>query len=114
MMVEPGFPPPYNGALDYALKTLLLEGPFALYKGFMPIISGQGPFTVVLFITLEQVRKLIKDSITYLTMRTKSSLPRLLEHKLKDVQQIKTRTHQILGLELVLTQILLQGKRVFS
>jgi len=33
----------------------------ALYKGFIPTISRQGPFTVVLFVTLEQVRKLLKD-----------------------------------------------------
>uniref|UniRef100_A0A6N2LT50 Uncharacterized protein n=1 Tax=Salix viminalis TaxID=40686 RepID=A0A6N2LT50_SALVM len=26
----------------------------ALYKGFIPTISRQGPFTVVLFVTLEQ------------------------------------------------------------
>ena len=114
MKVEPGFPPQYNGALDCALKTVLSEGPFALFKGFMLTILGQGPFMVVLFVTLEQVRKLLKDSVTYLTMRTKSSLSRLLEHKLKDDQQIKIRTHQILGSELVLTPILLQGKRVSS
>ncbi|KAL0367929.1 UNVERIFIED_CONTAM: Mitochondrial uncoupling protein 4 [Sesamum calycinum] len=37
------------------------RGPMALYKGFIPTISRQGPFTVVLFVTLEQVRKLFKD-----------------------------------------------------
>ncbi|KAG5031193.1 Mitochondrial uncoupling protein 4 [Glycine max] len=51
----------YNGALDCALKTVRAEGPLALYKGFIPTISRQGPFTVVLFVTLEQVRKLLKD-----------------------------------------------------
>lgn len=51
----------YNGALDCALKTVRAEGPLALYKGFIPTISRQGPFTVVLFVTLEQVRKLFKD-----------------------------------------------------
>ncbi|XP_062100237.1 mitochondrial uncoupling protein 5-like [Humulus lupulus] len=61
MKVEPGSPPPYNGALDCALKTVRAEGPFALYKGFLPTISRQGPFTVMLFVTLEQVRKLLKD-----------------------------------------------------
>ncbi|KAL2349028.1 hypothetical protein Fmac_003028 [Flemingia macrophylla] len=61
MRVEPGMAPPYAGALDCALKTVRAEGPMALYKGFVPTISRQGPFTVVLFVTLEQVRKLLKD-----------------------------------------------------
>lgn len=61
MKVEPGAAPPYSGALDCALKTVRAEGPMALYKGFIPTISRQGPFTVVLFVTLEQVRKLLKD-----------------------------------------------------
>ncbi|AES96036.1 putative mitochondrial carrier domain-containing protein [Medicago truncatula] len=61
MKVEAGKEPPYAGALDCALKTVRAEGPMALYKGFIPTISRQGPFTVVLFVTLEQVRKLLKD-----------------------------------------------------
>ena len=61
MKVAPGAEPTYSGALDCALKTVRAEGPMALYKGFIPTISRQGPFTVVLFVTLEQVRKLFKD-----------------------------------------------------
>ncbi|XP_009761344.1 mitochondrial uncoupling protein 5-like [Nicotiana tabacum] len=61
MRVEPGMAPPYSGALDCAMKTIKAEGPMALYKGFIPTISRQGPFTIVLFVTLEQVRKLLKD-----------------------------------------------------
>ncbi|KAK4356223.1 hypothetical protein RND71_025194 [Anisodus tanguticus] len=61
MKVEPGMAPPYNGALDCAMKTIKAEGPMALYKGFIPTISRQGPFTIVLFVTLEQVRKILKD-----------------------------------------------------
>ncbi|RVW65643.1 Mitochondrial uncoupling protein 4 [Vitis vinifera] len=61
MKVEPGTAPPYSGALDCAMKTVRAEGPMALYKGFIPTISRQGPFTVVLFVTLEQVRKILKD-----------------------------------------------------
>ncbi|GLT33687.1 hypothetical protein SLA2020_082510 [Shorea laevis] len=61
MKVEAGEKPPYTGALDCAIKTVRAEGPMALYKGFIPTISRQGPFTVVLFVTLEQVRKLMKD-----------------------------------------------------
>lgn len=51
---------PYAGALDCAVKTVRTEGPMALYKGFIPTICRQGPFTVVLFVTLEQVRKLLR------------------------------------------------------
>ncbi|KAG2705004.1 hypothetical protein I3760_05G032500 [Carya illinoinensis] len=61
MKVEPGAEPPYSGALDCATKTVRAEGIMAFYKGFIPTISRQGPFTVVLFVTLEQVRKLFKD-----------------------------------------------------
>ncbi|KAF3620340.1 Mitochondrial uncoupling protein 6 [Capsicum annuum] len=61
MKVEPGMAPPYSGALDCAVKTIKAEGPMALYKGFIPTISRQGPFTIVLFVTLEQVRKMLKD-----------------------------------------------------
>lgn len=61
MKVEAGGKAPYAGALDCALKTVRAEGPMALYKGFIPTISRQGPFTIVLFVTLEQVRKLLKD-----------------------------------------------------
>ena len=61
MKVQPGEAPPYNGALDCALKTIRAEGPMALYKGFIPTVSRQGPFTVVLFVTLEQVRKILKE-----------------------------------------------------
>ncbi|KAL8226320.1 hypothetical protein R6Q57_016152 [Mikania cordata] len=61
MKVVEGEAPPYKGAVDCAVKTVTAEGPMALYKGFIPTISRQGPFTVVLFVTLEQVRKLLKD-----------------------------------------------------
>ncbi|XP_076882054.1 mitochondrial uncoupling protein 5-like [Bidens hawaiensis] len=61
MKVEPGMAPPYAGATDCALRTVRTEGLMALYKGFIPTISRQGPFTIVLFVTLEQVRKLLKD-----------------------------------------------------
>ncbi|XP_050209354.1 mitochondrial uncoupling protein 5-like [Mercurialis annua] len=61
MTVVAGAEPPYKGGLDCAVKTVRGEGLMALYKGFVPTISRQGPFTVVLFVTLEQVRKLLKD-----------------------------------------------------
>ncbi|KAI3794361.1 hypothetical protein L1987_36991 [Smallanthus sonchifolius] len=61
MKVEPGKAPPYVGATDCALQMVKTEGLMAFYKGFIPTISRQGPFTIVLFVTLEQVRKLLKD-----------------------------------------------------
>lgn len=61
MKVEPGQEPPYSGALNCAMTTIRAEGPLAFYKGFIPTVSRQGPFTVVLFVTLEQVRKVLKD-----------------------------------------------------
>lgn len=61
MRVEPGEAPLYTGALDCAVKTVRAEGIMALYRGFIPTVSRQGPFTVVLFVTLEQVRKILKD-----------------------------------------------------
>lgn len=60
MTTEAGQEPPYRGAMDCAIKTVQSEGPMALYKGFVPTVMRQGPFTVVLFVTLEQVRKLTR------------------------------------------------------
>ncbi|KAJ7547547.1 hypothetical protein O6H91_08G091200 [Diphasiastrum complanatum] len=60
-VVEGGEEPPYKGALDCAIKTVRAEGPMALYKGFVPTVTRQGPFAVVLFLTLENVRALLKD-----------------------------------------------------
>ncbi|XP_010439009.1 PREDICTED: mitochondrial uncoupling protein 4-like [Camelina sativa] len=51
----------YEGALDCAVKTVRAEGAMALYKGFVPTVCRQGPFTVVLFVTLEQIKKLLRD-----------------------------------------------------
>ncbi|CAL9102466.1 mitochondrial uncoupling protein 5-like [Musa acuminata AAA Group] len=61
MRAEAGAPLPYVGAVDCVLKTVRAEGLMALYKGFVPTVCRQGPFTVVLFVTLEQVRKLLEN-----------------------------------------------------
>lgn len=61
MKVEPGKAPLYSGVFDCLVKTVRAEGVMALYKGFVPILSRQAPFTIVLFVTLEQVRSLLKD-----------------------------------------------------
>ncbi|KAH0912834.1 hypothetical protein HID58_036155, partial [Brassica napus] len=59
--VEAGKTAPYKGAVDCALKTVRAEGIMALYKGFLPTVSRQAPFTVIMFVTLEQVKKVFKD-----------------------------------------------------
>ncbi|KAF8100338.1 hypothetical protein N665_0226s0001 [Sinapis alba] len=61
MKVVAGTAPPYKGAVDCALKTVRAEGIMALYKGFLPTVSRQAPFTVIMFVTLEQVKKVLKD-----------------------------------------------------
>ncbi|MCO5560449.1 hypothetical protein L7F22_014064 [Adiantum nelumboides] len=61
MRVEPGRACLYSSPLDCVLKTVRREGGFALYKGFLPTLTRQGPFSVVLFLTLEQIRRLRKD-----------------------------------------------------
>ncbi|XP_024381398.1 mitochondrial uncoupling protein 4 [Physcomitrium patens] len=60
MKVTPGEGAPYRGALDCAVKTVRAEGPMALYKGFVPTVTRQGPFAIVLFLSLEQIKKLIE------------------------------------------------------
>ena len=56
MKVGEGVKAPYDGALDCVVKTVRGSGVMALYKGFIATMSRQRPYTVVLFVTLEQVR----------------------------------------------------------
>ncbi|CAH2073413.1 unnamed protein product [Thlaspi arvense] len=51
----------YGGPLDCVVKTVAEEGPMALYKGFVPTVTRQGPFTMILFVTLEQIRGLLNN-----------------------------------------------------
>ena len=60
MKVAENSPPPYQGALDCAVKTVRAEGPMALYKGFVPTVTRQAPFVIVLFLSLEQIKKVIE------------------------------------------------------
>lgn len=62
MRADQGRLPVYQGPLDCAIKTVKAEGVMALYKGFVPTVMRQGPYTVVLFVTLEQIRKLFGHS----------------------------------------------------
>lgn len=62
MRTDQGRLPLYKGALDCVIKTVKAEGVLALYKGFVPTVMRQGPYTIVLFVTLEQIRKLFGHS----------------------------------------------------
>ena len=45
MKVEAGKAHPYSEAVDCVVKTVKAEGLMMLYKGFIPTVSGQEPFT---------------------------------------------------------------------
>ncbi|KAH0864131.1 hypothetical protein HID58_081342, partial [Brassica napus] len=46
--LEAGKTAPYKGAVDCVLKTERAEGIMALYKGFLPTVSRQAPFTMIM------------------------------------------------------------------
>ncbi|XP_038901024.1 mitochondrial uncoupling protein 2-like isoform X3 [Benincasa hispida] len=48
----------YKNTIDCFVKTLKNEGPFAFYKGFLPNFGRLGSWNVVMFLTLEQAKKL--------------------------------------------------------
>ncbi|KAG6411941.1 hypothetical protein SASPL_124595 [Salvia splendens] len=48
----------YKGTIDCFFKTLKTEGLFAFYKGFLPNFSRLGLWNVIMFLTLEQVKRL--------------------------------------------------------
>ena len=52
----------YSGFVDCAVKTLKAEGPFAFWKGFLPNFGRLGSWNVVMFLTLEQVRKAMREN----------------------------------------------------
>ncbi|KAL4569281.1 hypothetical protein LXL04_024917 [Taraxacum kok-saghyz] len=81
MRVVAGKAPPYKGAVDCALKTIKAEGPMALYNGFIPTISRQGPFTIVLFVTLEQVLQLS-------SLVDDNTISYYIQHFIRDVRKI--------------------------
>jgi len=48
----------YNGMADCFKKTYAAEGALAFYKGFMPNFARLGSWNVVMFMSLEQVKRL--------------------------------------------------------
>ncbi|KAL3624009.1 Mitochondrial uncoupling protein 2 [Castilleja foliolosa] len=50
----------YKGTIDCFFKTLKSEGLFAFYKGFFPNFGRLGSWNVIMFLTLEQVKKFFR------------------------------------------------------
>ncbi|ODQ65246.1 mitochondrial carrier [Nadsonia fulvescens var. elongata DSM 6958] len=50
----------YKNALDCMIKTVTIEGPLALYKGFLPQLLRICPHTILCLMFLEQTSKLMK------------------------------------------------------
>ncbi|CAI9301248.1 unnamed protein product [Lactuca saligna] len=48
----------YKSTFDCIIKTLNVEGALAFYKGFLPNFGRLGSWNVIMFLTLEQVKKL--------------------------------------------------------
>ncbi|KAK6943561.1 Mitochondrial substrate/solute carrier [Dillenia turbinata] len=51
----------YKNTLDCFVKTLKNEGPLAFYKGFLPNFGRLGSWNVIMFLTLEQAKKFVKN-----------------------------------------------------
>jgi len=50
---------PYTGVLDCVAKTLKDGGPLAFYNGFTANFMRIGNWNIVMFITLEQIKKVL-------------------------------------------------------
>ncbi|KDP46564.1 hypothetical protein JCGZ_08536 [Jatropha curcas] len=55
----------YKSTLDCFIKTLKNEGVFAFYKGFLPNFGRLGSWNVIMFLTLEQVKKIFTREVYY-------------------------------------------------
>jgi solute carrier family 25 oxoglutarate transporter 11 len=51
----------YTGTLNCLTSIVRTEGPLALYKGFAATYARQCPYVVVTFVTVEQLKKIMKD-----------------------------------------------------
>lgn len=51
----------YKGFFDCCYKTMVNKGPLAFYQGFLSNFGRLGSFNVVVFVTLEQLRKALRD-----------------------------------------------------
>ncbi|WZN60502.1 mitochondrial uncoupling protein [Chloropicon roscoffensis] len=51
----------YSGTVDCFVKTMKNDGIMAFYKGFIPNFTRLGSWNIAMFLTLEQVKKLISE-----------------------------------------------------
>lgn len=68
--------PPYRGALGCAVKAVQNGGAMAVYKGFVPTITCQGPYVVVLFLSFEQMKLEQLSSCKHFQQYSCASFPR--------------------------------------
>lgn len=54
----------YNGMFDCFRKTAAKEGLLAFYQGFMPNFARLGSWNVVMFLSLEKVKKFYITNIS--------------------------------------------------
>ncbi|KAH7672883.1 solute carrier family 25 (mitochondrial uncoupling protein) member 8/9 protein [Dioscorea alata] len=55
----------YKNTLDCFVKTFKNDGPLAFYKGFIPNFGRLGSWNVIMFLTLEQVKKIFVRETPY-------------------------------------------------
>ncbi|CAN8253262.1 unnamed protein product [Cochlearia groenlandica] len=55
----------YRNTIDCFVKTMKTEGIMAFYKGFLPNFTRLGTWNVVMFLTLEQVKKVFLREVLY-------------------------------------------------
>lgn len=53
----------YKSTVDCFIKTLKSEGPLAFYKGFLPNFGRLGSWNVIMFLTMEKVKKIFQRQI---------------------------------------------------
>ncbi|XP_057516047.1 mitochondrial uncoupling protein 1 [Amaranthus tricolor] len=51
----------YKSTVDCFIKTLKNDGPLAFYKGFIPNFGRLGSWNVIMFLTLEQAKKVVSS-----------------------------------------------------
>eukprot|EP00413_Alexandrium_margalefii_P043355 CAMPEP_0204605190 /NCGR_PEP_ID=MMETSP0661-20131031/58336_1 /ASSEMBLY_ACC=CAM_ASM_000606 /TAXON_ID=109239 /ORGANISM="Alexandrium margalefi, Strain AMGDE01CS-322" /LENGTH=315 /DNA_ID=CAMNT_0051616413 /DNA_START=42 /DNA_END=989 /DNA_ORIENTATION=+ len=53
--------PAYSGTLNVMTSMVRQEGPLSLYKGFAATFARQCPYVVITWVTVEQLKKVMKD-----------------------------------------------------
>ncbi|OAO96486.1 UCP2 [Arabidopsis thaliana] len=55
----------YRNTVDCFIKTMKTEGIMAFYKGFLPNFTRLGTWNAIMFLTLEQVKKVFLREVLY-------------------------------------------------